>query len=51
MELGFDVISVKQMNSTRRIPSDDPEKSRLPFFLVTIPRTEKSQDVFKLASL
>jgi hypothetical protein len=51
MELGFDVISVKQMNSTHQISSDDPEKSRLPLFLVTLPRTEKSQDIFTLASL
>lgn len=43
VELGFDIISVKQMTTTRRSPSDDPEKSNLPLLLITLLRIEKSQ--------
>jgi hypothetical protein len=50
VDLGFDVISVKQMASARRSP-DGSKPITLPLFLVTLPRTEKSQDVFKLSSL
>jgi hypothetical protein len=38
VELGFDVISVKQMTATHWSPSEDPEKSNLPLFLITLPR-------------
>jgi hypothetical protein len=51
VELGFDAISVKQMTTTRRSPPQDPKKSNLPLFLITLPRTEKSQDIFKLTGL
>jgi hypothetical protein len=43
VELGFDVISVKQMEGTTHIT--------LPLFLVSLPRTTKSQDLFKLSNL
>jgi hypothetical protein len=49
--LGFDAISVKQMATSRRFPSEDPTKGNLPLFLITLPRTEKSQDIFKLTGL
>jgi hypothetical protein len=43
---GFDVISVKQMTATRRSPSDKSTPINLPFFLITLLRTTKSQDIF-----
>jgi hypothetical protein len=46
-DLGFDVVSVKQMSSTRKSPTP----ITLPLFLVTLPRTAKSQEMFKLTSL
>jgi hypothetical protein len=51
VSLGFDVISVKQMTTTRRSPPEDPKTLNLPLFLVTLPRTAKSQEIFKLSSL
>jgi hypothetical protein len=38
LELGYDVISVKQMIATCRSPLDDPEKSDLSSFLITLLR-------------
>jgi hypothetical protein len=49
--LGFDVVSVKQMTTTRRSPSDETTTRNLPLLLITLPRTAKSQDIFKLPSL
>jgi hypothetical protein len=49
--LGFDVVSVKQMTTTRRSPSDETTTRNLPLFLITLPRTAKPQDIFKLPSL
>jgi hypothetical protein len=51
-ELGFEVISVKQMSSNRRAPPEGGSKSKkLPLFLITLPRNEKSQNIFKLTGL
>ncbi|XP_023714241.1 uncharacterized protein LOC111868088 [Cryptotermes secundus] len=50
MSLGFDVISVKQMTS-RRTPPEGTDNIYLPLFLITLPRTEKSQEVFRLTNL
>jgi hypothetical protein len=48
-ELGFCVTSVKQMRSARGPPAEVVSKPiNLPLFLITLPRTEKSQDIFKL---
>jgi hypothetical protein len=41
VELGFDVISVKQMSTARRSP-EGTTSITLPLFLITLPRTEKS---------
>jgi hypothetical protein len=49
VELGFDIISVKKMSTTRR--SQGSSSTSLPLFLLTILRSEKSQDVYKLTSL
>jgi hypothetical protein len=46
MELGFDIISVKQMTSTRQSQSEETPTKNLPFFLITLPRTAKSQEIF-----
>jgi hypothetical protein len=41
--LGFDVISVKQMTATRRASPEGSKNINLPLFLITLPRTTKSQ--------
>jgi hypothetical protein len=51
VERGFDVISVKQMTITRRSPSEDPEKSIVPPFLIILPRNEESQDIFNFCHI
>jgi hypothetical protein len=48
VSLGFDVISVKQMTATRQLPSDGSTTINLPLFLITLPRTTKSQEIFRL---
>jgi hypothetical protein len=48
--LGVDVVSVKQMTTTRRSPSDESTTRNLPLFLITLARTAKSQDIFNLPS-
>jgi hypothetical protein len=50
-DLGFDILSVKQMTSTRRSQSEGTETRNLPLYLITLPRTAKSQEVFKLRAL
>jgi hypothetical protein len=49
--LAFDVISVKQMSATRRSPAEGTSTVNFPFFLMTLPRTSKSIEIFKLTSL
>jgi hypothetical protein len=49
IDAGFDIISVKQMTSTRRSPTEGTRN--LPLFLITLPRTAKSQDIFQLKTL
>jgi hypothetical protein len=51
VSLGFDVISVKQMTSTRRSPAEGTSQVKLPLFLIPLPRTEKSQEIYKLDGL
>jgi hypothetical protein len=51
VSLGFDIISVKQMTATRRSPSDGSTTINLPLFLITLPRTTKSQEIFRPQSL
>jgi hypothetical protein len=48
VELGFDIISVKQMSTTRR--SQGSESINLPLFRITLPRLEKFHENFKLTS-
>jgi hypothetical protein len=49
--LGFDIISVKQMTSTCRSLSKETPIKNLPLFLITLPRTAKSQEIFQLTGL
>jgi hypothetical protein len=51
VSLGFDVVSVKQMTSTRRSPPEESKVINLPPFLVTLPRAANSQEIFRLPSL
>jgi hypothetical protein len=51
VNLGFDVISVKQMTTTRRSATEGLTTVNLPLFLITLPRTPKSQDIFQIRSL
>jgi hypothetical protein len=52
MNLGFDVLSVKQTTTTRLSSPDGKATTRnLPLFLITLPRTAKSQEIFHLLSL
>jgi hypothetical protein len=50
LDLGYDVLSVKQMVTTR---SSEGERVRvnLPLFLITLFRNTKSQEIFKLNTL
>jgi hypothetical protein len=48
-ELGFDLISVKQTSTIRR--SQGSASTSLPPFLITLPRSEKTHEIFKLTSL
>jgi hypothetical protein len=50
VDLGFDVFSVKQISTARR-PSEGTTHINLPLFLVSLPRTIKSQYLFKLSIL
>jgi hypothetical protein len=51
VSLGFDVINVKQMTATRRIPTEGTNNVNLPLFLITLHRTAKSQELFRLTNL
>jgi hypothetical protein len=51
VSLGFDVISVKQMTATRHSPPEGTTTINIPLFLITLPRTAKSQEIFILPSL
>jgi hypothetical protein len=50
-ELGFNVISVKQLVTNRRAPTGQTRLETLPLFLVTLIRNIISQEIFKLNSL
>jgi hypothetical protein len=51
VELGFDIISVKQMSSRKNIRDGGTQVTNLPLFLVTLPRTANSKNIFKLTNL
>jgi hypothetical protein len=49
VSLGFDVVSVKQMTANRHSPPEESKIINLPLFLVTLSRTAKSQEIFRLS--
>jgi hypothetical protein len=51
VDLGFDIISVKQMSASRRSTSEGSVPQNLPVFLITLPRTLKSKEIFRLTAL
>jgi hypothetical protein len=51
VELDYDIISVKQMTSRKNIRDGGTQVTNLPLFLVTLPRTENSKNIFKLTNL
>jgi hypothetical protein len=51
VSLDFVAVSVKQMTSIRRSPPEESKTINLALFLVTLPRTAKSQEIFRLPSL
>jgi hypothetical protein len=50
VSLGFEVASVKQMTATSRPPPDESKIINLSLFPVNLPRTAKSEEIFRLAS-
>jgi hypothetical protein len=50
VHLGFEIISVNEMSTTRRSP-EGTTCITLPLFLIILPRMTKSQDLFKLPNL
>jgi hypothetical protein len=51
IDLAFDVVSIKQKTTARRTSPEDPKITNLPLFLATLPKTAKSQQIFRLPSL
>jgi hypothetical protein len=51
VNLGFDVISLKQMSVSRRSPAEGTTTVKNPLLLTTLPRTTKPHEIFKLKSL
>jgi hypothetical protein len=50
VNLGFEVISVKQMSTTHRSPAGRMATVNIPLFLVNLPRMSKFHEIFKLMS-
>jgi hypothetical protein len=50
VDLGFDIIRVKQMSATRRSPAEGTSRVNFLLFLITLPITAKSQEIFELTS-
>jgi hypothetical protein len=50
-ELGYEVISVKQMTAKRPSPEGEVTHVSLPLFLITLARNQNSLYIFKISSL
>jgi hypothetical protein len=50
-DLGFDIISVKQMSSNHRSQPQGTPPRNLPLFLFTLSRSANSQEIFQLTAL
>jgi hypothetical protein len=51
VSLVFDIITFKQMTASRRSPLERSTTINLHLFLITLPRTAKSQEMFRLPGL
>jgi hypothetical protein len=51
VNLGFDVISIKQISTTHQSPAEGTVPVNIFLFLITIPRTSESREIYKLMSL
>jgi hypothetical protein len=51
VSVSFDVICIRQITTTRWTPPEGTTSINLPLFLVTLPRTAKSQELFHLTCL
>jgi hypothetical protein len=51
VSLSFDVISVKQMTASRQSSPEGTTIIDIPLFLITLPRTAKSKEIFRVPSL
>jgi hypothetical protein len=49
--LGFDIISVKQNSSSHRSQPQGTPPRNLPLFIITLPRSAKSQEIIQLTAL
>jgi hypothetical protein len=49
--LGFSVISVRRLTTTKQHPQGGNQVETLPLFLVNLARNEKSPEIFKLTNL
>jgi hypothetical protein len=48
VDLGYDVIRVKQMSTTRRSSTEEPSSINLPIFLITLPRKQSPMRALNL---
>jgi hypothetical protein len=51
VNFGFEIVSVQQISTTRQLPAEEKTRVSTPLFLITLPRTSKSREIFKLTSL
>jgi hypothetical protein len=51
VDTGFDIISIKQMSATHQSPAEGTSTVNLPLFLITLLRTSKTQEIFRLRSI
>jgi hypothetical protein len=48
VNIGFDVISDKQMPATRQSRAEETTTANIPIFFITLPGTSKSENTFEL---
>jgi hypothetical protein len=51
VKLGFDILNVKQLTSKRAQADGGTQPTNISLFLVTLKRSPKSQEIFKLTTL
>jgi hypothetical protein len=50
-DLGFSIMSVKQMTSSRPSAETGTNPANLPLYLITLDRSEKSKEIFRLINI